>query len=376
VLQKRGRGQLKARKVVDLWAALDRADVADEASVEGFFKDELLRALPRRLQDGVEEGEADDADAGPEAAEHEPGTRPGPKNTSRNWRRLIALLEASECSNEQCLEVWRDMEATALSDDAGVKSLSTNGMVFALRSAALIREVVETSEGASTASGGSSSSSTSSSNNSSKSTETEPDEARAAGDPTSAPFSSTTSSSALAEAFVERLLQRTFAQARWLDGWSASHAALASAKLGASPRKGYDVLRPTILQRCSLAPPESVAPAKTPSRRSATDAESQTSSPALRQAERVAAALAAYGVHDAEVRDRIAPWLLKPLSSDRFASLARDLAAAGLSDSTSPRIARHVRARLRSSDFRLAARGSEELLLSLTRSYARPGDDE
>lgn len=70
----------------------------------------------------------------------------------------------------------------------------------------------------------------------------------------------------------------------------------------------------------------------------------------LAQAERLAAALATFDVHDAEVRGRLANWLLRPLPAERWARLALDLASAGLNHKAAPNVAKHVRARARSSE--------------------------
>merc|ERR1712032_1381653 len=72
---------------------------------------------------------------------------------------------------------------------------------------------------------------------------------------------------------------------------------------------------------------------------------------ALFEAERVATALARLDIHDVEVRGSISKWLLRPLAPARFASLAMDLARVGLCDAVDPKVARHVRARARSSEF-------------------------
>ncbi|CAE8652010.1 unnamed protein product, partial [Polarella glacialis] len=70
----------------------------------------------------------------------------------------------------------------------------------------------------------------------------------------------------------------------------------------------------------------------------------------LAEAERVASSLAHFDVHDAEVRERLSKWLLRPLPASRLVGLGMDLAAVGLSNSVSPTLARHVRARARSSE--------------------------
>lgn len=330
-LRKRGEGQLKPRKVINIWAALDRAD-AQASEVDAFFLRELPRALPGSASSSASSGvpgahEASDGGGGDddekgEGIGEQPAAagRSGPRGTGKDWRRTLALLEASGCPQLELREVWVGIEVATLADSAAVKSLSINGLVAALRSAAL-------------ASG-------------------------RAGTPPSPEL-------------VQRLCRRATAQARWLDGWAASHIALASASLGALPREGYDPLRQALLDRCALGPSK---PGSKVGGKQFAKAPGRLELHGLAEAERVAAALAGFDVHDAEVRDRIAAWLSVPLPPKRFANLARDLAAIGLSDSSSSHLARHVRARLRSSELR-AEVGAEELQ-ALARSYARPGEDE
>lgn len=155
---------------------------------------------------------------------------------------------------------------------------------------------------------------------------------------------------------TEALCQRLAAQAAWLDGWAASHGACAAATLGASPGALYDRLRPTILDRCRALEMQPLAKVPTPMRRrgSSDKFEAPVSGEALpeglAQAERLAAALATFDVHDAEVRGRLANWLLRPLPAERWARLALDLASAGLNHKAAPNVAKHVRARARSSE--------------------------
>lgn len=336
VLRHGGATELKTRKVIGVWSALDRNDVGlDDDEAIAFFCEALPRALPVAA---LLPGEAHPSAAwhvdvaasvsasAPAADEEEVASRP--KGTHHDWRRVFALLSASGCAQEALRRAWTDIEAAMLSDRGRVRALPMQGLVYALRAAALAMLQMDAKP----------------------STE-----------------------------FVHSLCSRSAEQAQWMDGWAASHVALAAASLGITPAKAYDPLRTALLERCSLEPRVlggsaalvGAAGAGIPVvRGSGLSVATSVELIGLAEAERVAAALARFDVHDAEVRSRLSSWLLLPgLPPKRLAGLARSLAAAGLGDAVAPKVAKHVRARLRSSEM-LAAVGAE-VVDGLSHLYAR-----
>jgi len=228
----------------------------------------------------------------------------------REWRRALALLRASDCSTEELRTIWDLLEAKALKDVVHIRSLPIQSLVAAVRATSSVEERIGR-------------------------------------------MPSRELSTKLCNAILE--------QANWLDGWSASQAACALAGLRLAPAAAYDALRPVLLERCTLAPP----------------AENHRWSPGqfpgLIEAERVARAMAHFDVHDQAIREQIAAWLLVALPDERFILLARDLAGAGLSASNNPKVARNVRARLRSSEMACAA--DAQVIKDVAKAYAQPGDE-
>eukprot|EP00811_Abedinium_folium_P036193 NODE_8925_length_1459_cov_7.655405.p1 GENE.NODE_8925_length_1459_cov_7.655405~~NODE_8925_length_1459_cov_7.655405.p1 ORF type:complete len:463 (+),score=152.92 NODE_8925_length_1459_cov_7.655405:55-1389(+) len=275
VALRRNAATLKPRNVLRAWVVLDRADVFVDRASRAFFQEELRRLLPA------------------EPASRSLAPQDGRRGADRMWRRVHALLEARSCTQEEMQPLWRVAEEVMLATGGAVRALEVDGLVSALRAAALA-------------------------------------EARAGVAPS--------------EELTQRLMERAMSQARWFDGWAATHVVLAAARLGVSPGRGYDPLRDVLLERCVLAPP-SASPAAWPGPTAAAD-----QARSLRQAERVAAALARWDVHDAVVRGRLTAWLLWPLPARRFAPLALNLARAGCGDASDAKVARHVRARSRSAE--------------------------
>jgi len=332
-------GALSARRLIKVWAALDRADVIGSdvsctASFEGaqrsaseqndaaaFLQAELVRALPADVEDSAEES------ASPKSvlrgADHE-------------WRRMLALLAASDCRPEQLRPRWEALEAAVLADGASLCALSVGGLISAARTAVLARQRTGV---------------------------------------------------APAERLAGQIKERIVSQARWMDGWSTSHAVLALAQLGAKPQQGYDPLRQGLLERCALSPSRvqsrpahasEAAPGATNTRHGrrpkfgVAEESDSWSEQQLAESERVAAALARFDVHDADVRSRLAAWLLKPLPVRRLARLALDLASIGLCDAADPKVARHVRAFARSSELRNAL--GTEGMAALLEAYKRESE--
>lgn len=333
VLRARGTGALKPRKVVSVWTALDRADLAEGKEAATFLRVELPRALPGAMPAGALPEE-------PPALEGEEVEVPEtPKGDDRSWMLAHALLAGSGCSEGELRAVWTAVEEATLADAGAVRGLSVRGLVAAMRAAALASE-------------------------------------RAGVEPSGD--------------LAQRLCERAATQAKWMDGWAASHAALAAAALGAAPGAAYDPLRTTLLERCALQPEPGlsfVTPVHRPSpsraasasgraaprgRGSRAPAAQEPAAPGgrgLGEAERVAAALARFDVHDAEVRDKLSEWLMRPLPDQRFAQLASSLAGAGLGDATAPKVARHIRGRARSAE--LTAALGAEAARTLLNAYAR-----
>lgn len=315
VLRKRGVGALGPRKVVTLWRCLDRVDSAAasryaEPAVAEFFRGELARAVPPVPKVGPAAVDADEPQAAAPGSQGPQGTaaptpRP-PRGSDAEWQRVHALLEASGCCEADLKPVWEQLQAVTIADPGAVRALTVEGLIAAARAAALA-----------------------------------PQRAGVA--------------SPAAE-FARRLCQRLVEQARWMDGWAASHAVAAIAALAGQPGRCYDPLRPTLLERCGLEPS-----------RKASRSLSGNELARLSEAERVAAALATLEVHDKDMRARIATWLLRPLPPLRFARLATHLARAGLGGDDA-KIARHVRARARSSE--LADAVGIDGVSALLRDYA------
>lgn len=310
VLQTRGVGALGPRKVVILWTTLDRADsvVASPDALPAtadFFRTELARALPRASGLDVAATETEEA-CTPVLAEAAP--RP-PRGSDAEWRRLHALLAASGCGQGDLRPAWEQLEAVTIDDPGAVRALSVEGLIAAARAAVLAPQ--------------------------------------------------RTGVTAPSDDFSQRLRQRLVEQARWMDGWAVSHAALAAAVLGGEPGHCYDPLRQTLLERCSLEPTSSAFSRGLGAREMSR----------LAEAERVAGALAALQVHDKVIREHLAAWLLRPLPPKRFARLAGNLAQAGL-DGSHAKVGRHVRARARSSEVVSAV--GDEVAAGLLRDYAQP----
>lgn len=273
IMIREGPGGMKVRKITRAWVALDRADIFLNEEQADFFRIELSRLLPKKPD---------------ESLFPQPRTEAKDKYVTRGadrvWRRVHAMLEASGCTAEELLPLWKVAEAAMLADGRAIRTLELDGLISALRAAALVRTRIN---------------------------EKPSDE------------------------LVRQLLQRATAQSPWLDGWGVSHVALAAARLGAAPGDAYDSLRGTLLDRCLLPPTTGV-----------TSNETQ----GLREAKRVASALAHFDVHDAEVRNKAASWLFRPLPIQYFVAFAMDLASAGANDVTNPKLARHIRARARTSE--------------------------
>lgn len=230
------------------------------------------------------------------------------EGSDRHWEFVLALLASSGCDSADLCLVWERAAASALHDASSLRSLSSSAIVLAMRASVLAMQ-------------------------------------RLGAQP--------------APELVERLSERLLAHAAWLDGWTTSHAVLAAARLRLAPGHAYDALRRVLLERCSLRPhTTTAAPSAEPGEMAS-----------LAQAERVAAALALFDVHDAEVRGRMAGWLLRPLPAARFVGLALDLAHIGLNHSSDARVARGVRARARSSE--LAQSVGAERTASLLDAYSQ-----
>ncbi|CAJ1398889.1 unnamed protein product [Effrenium voratum] len=131
------------------------------------------------------------------------------------------------------------------------------------------------------------------------------------------------------EGLVTALMQRLSVQAPWLDGWQASHFALSVAELR-GPGAAYDRLRSALLERSPALVPR--AQERSARRRGLTQVMEELEPDLLAQAQRLASALAIFDVHDAEVRDLLAQWLLRPLPPETLTRMALDLASVGLSD--------------------------------------------
>lgn len=239
------------------------------------------------------------------------------QNSDKEWKKALAIFSSSGCSPEGLLKLWKALEASMLADPAAARTLTALGLLAAIRTAVLVKERL---------------------------------------------------AECLNPVLIYRLMERLLAQAPWLDGWCASHAVLASARLGAAPGQCYDVLRDTLLQRCSgLKPPQKL---KEPDKKVTSDPQSVRNAEFV-EAQRIAAALELNDVHDSEVRGRLSEWLLQPLPPQQLASLAGQLAAVGCTDISAPRIARHVRARARSSE--VVGELGEEAAAGLLLAYAQGG---
>eukprot|EP00927_Polykrikos_kofoidii_P044736 TRINITY_DN38620_c0_g1_i1.p1 TRINITY_DN38620_c0_g1~~TRINITY_DN38620_c0_g1_i1.p1 ORF type:complete len:566 (-),score=53.54 TRINITY_DN38620_c0_g1_i1:3-1637(-) len=349
VLQARGSGKLTGRRLVSLWSSLDRADLGllcneseavlgnVHASIATFFKEELRRALPSATSEcASSEAKRTSQKGGRGKHVEADGVTAGTARCSRplragnhEWRRLLALLANSACTKQELRSCWEALESAALADTCSIRSLSLDGLVSALRAASMT-------------------------------------EARTGVRP--------------AEPLLMRLKECIVAHAQGFDGWSASHAVLALSQLGEAPGSSYDILRQSLLEKCALCPSNarSIVPTRRPSSAVSPGALAASSSGTsfewhgLHVAERVASALARLDVHDCEVRGRFAAWLLQPLPCSRFASLAGDLASSGLSDASDPKVARHVRARSRSAEFRAAV--GDEVASALLDAYGVIGD--
>lgn len=211
------------------------------------------------------------------------------EGTDTYWDFVLALLAASGCDSADLCLVWERAAASALHDASSLRALSSSAIVSAMRASVLAMQ-------------------------------------RLGVEP--------------APELVEGLSERLLAHAAWLDGWATSHALLAAARLRFAPGLAYDALRRVLLERCALRPhTTTAAPSAEPGEMAS-----------FAQAERVAAAMALFDVHDAEVRGRMSGWLLRPLPAARFVGIALDLACIGLSRSSDARVARSVRARARSSE--------------------------
>mmetsp|Transcript_120529 Transcript_120529/g.239926 ORF Transcript_120529/g.239926 Transcript_120529/m.239926 type:complete len:473 (+) Transcript_120529:75-1493(+) len=329
-------GTLRPQKVLNLWIALDRADVALHDDAAAFFQRELSIAAPLLVATAalpsdtyVEETQLAILRAG--------------KN-SGDWKRLHALLEASSCSAAELAPAYAALEAATLADGSAVRALSVNGLVAALRATVLALE---------------------------RTGEQPSDE------------------------LVRRLCDRAAAQARWLDGWGASHAVLAAALHQALPGRVYDALRPTLLERCRLqpklgsmtqSPPQSRSVIGRPrlAARAVREGSSATESYALEastpddelgfaEAGRVLQAVSLFDVHDAELRRDLSGWLLRPLPPSAFMRFAEHLASIGLNDRVDARLARIVRARARSKELVDAIGG--EAAQALLLAYMQMGDN-
>eukprot|EP00913_Durusdinium_trenchii_P009245 g8690.t1 len=224
-------------------------------------------------------------------------------------------------SNEQRRQLW--CHAQEVSTSPSLKSLSTEGLVAALRCAAHMVE------------GGSSS-----------------------------------ESFEVDATFVESLSEHLLAQAQWLHGWQASHVAAAAAQLGLPPGRCYDRLRQPLMERSVALRASLTAPAELPTLQSrpgrgalrATRVVAEADHPnapeaevthvvhGLAEVERLSAALATFDTQDVEVRDLLAKWLLQPLPARNFARISWHLASVGLNPEAAPELCRHVRARARSSE--------------------------
>jgi len=324
VLLRGDRDHLKPQKVARLWVALDRVDAACSEEAASFFDVELCKALPEavRLPDALKEAPSS-APAGKsgEGDDSKPGLQEPVclRGTEKEWQRANALLAASSCSPLELGRMWRELEAATLKDASAVRALPADGLVSALRSAALAESRADTKP---------------------------------------------------SPELLSRLFSHAVAQSKWLDGWASSHTALAAANLGASPGDVYDRLRSTIISRCRLRPKKAAPILKVGrielARVSLDDCR-------FAEANRVAAALAQFDVHDAEVRDQIASWLVRPLPPKHLVELAGNLAQIGFGDEVDPQIARHVRARVRSSEV-LEAVGAEKVKRVLT-AYGYSEDD-
>eukprot|EP00929_Paragymnodinium_shiwhaense_P044441 TRINITY_DN22805_c0_g1_i1.p1 TRINITY_DN22805_c0_g1~~TRINITY_DN22805_c0_g1_i1.p1 ORF type:complete len:462 (+),score=106.32 TRINITY_DN22805_c0_g1_i1:193-1578(+) len=314
-LQSTGAGQLKQRRLISLWAALDRCDItsaSQDGDRCGRTSGELARAflrgeLPRVVAAAAAwSGRATEDSGGRAADSGAPEGAETDASSEREWRRLLAFMEASGCGAEELRPTWDALEAAALREHGGaMRVLSIDGLVHAARCAGLA-------------------------------------EARAGCSPR--------------KDLVEHIGDRLKAQSKWLGGWAASHAVLASARMGLAPRQGYDPLRQALIERCPLEPGKF-------------SGSGGFSWEQLLQAERVAAALVRFDVHDVEVRDRLSEWLLAPLPVDRFAWLAGALSKLGLNDAEAPKVARHVRARARASELRDSL--GEERAEALQEVYAQ-----
>lgn len=317
ILLSRGTGVLLPRKVVNIWVAIDRAEAAGSEEASRFFHLELRRALPgviRRTQEI--EGNHTETDGRPQSCR---------MNSDRDWHRVLALLLASNCSSAELGRLWQSAEAAVLADNAVIRSLTSDGLVAALRAAAAVNTKTEGS--------------------------VEP-----------------------AKEVARLLCDRAVTQARWLNGWTASHVAAAASKLRAPPGLCYDPLRKTILDRCSALRSQPSKVSHLWTRRAAPVEAETVDSGALAEAERVADSLARFDVHDAEVRERLSMWLLRPVPADRFASMAFNLSTVGLTDKVAPKVARHVRARARSAEViqSIGADAAEVLLAA----YQQGGKDQ
>lgn len=315
---------IKPSRIVSVWCALDRVDAAEDAETAAFFSEQLPRALP-----AIAAGSTKNTVRDEESQQDAPSA---PKASDRDWRRAAALLAASGCSRGELQRLWASLEAAALADAERLRTLPMRGLVYAMRAGAQAAERVEAQP---------------------------------------------------SHELVLRVSSRIIAQARWLDGWAASHTALAAATLGVASGKAYDPLRPALLEHCRLERPGAGAGQKgagggatrTVRATDSTDlpgwgggaAQQGMELAGLTEAERVASALARFDVHDAEVREKIATWLLGPLPPERLARLAESLVGAGLSEANAPKVARHVRARLRSSEVQLSI--GVEASAALLRKY-------
>lgn len=265
---------LKPRKLVSAWVSLDRADASLDEQASAFFGSELPWALPSCIRNLDADGEQ----------------LWNPRPANREWRKVHVMLAAGGCDAIQLSRLWKKMETATSTDGASIRAFSVDGLVSAVRAAALANTragVIPNTE------------------------------------------------------FVQRLLNRVVEQTPWLDSWAASHVVLAAAQLGAQPGQVYDPIRETLLERCML----------NPEGKAYTRAELCSGDVAdLSEAERITEALALFDVHDDDIRRRLAPWLLQPLPPLRFARLAERLAGIGLDSNRDPQVARHVRATARSSE--------------------------
>jgi len=338
VLYRQKTGMIRPQKVLNLWIALDRADVALRDEASAFFQRELSVAAPLLLPAVTPAGDTPMEDT--QQAISLAGKKSG------DWKRMHAFLAASNCSAAELAPAYAALEAATLADMSAVRALSVNSLIAAMRATALALERIGVQP---------------------------------------------------SDELTHQLCARAAAQARWLDGWGASHVVLVAAIHQALPGRVYDALRPVLLERCNLQPKLGLTTAQSlPQMRSAVGRPRATArvargnaaatedatlvagaldnEPGFAQAQRVAEALSIFNVHDAELRSRLSSWLLCPLSSGAFARLAEHLASVGLDDGVDSKLARMVRARARSTELvdALGAEAAQALLLA----YTQMGDSE